>query len=143
MDTNLDALNQSITLQANQGKLSPNTAQSYLSSVSRVFEVATALEKADVFAVDLDELFDRFRGENGALGANTIASYESRVRAAIGAFSQHELTASSAPIAITPTVLSALTIPIRTGVVRVEGLPSDLTQSEANRIAAVVIAMAS
>jgi len=141
MANDLDTLNHFIEQQAAQGKLSANTAQSYLSSISRVFEAATSAEKADVLGLDLDALFARFRDKNSGLGANTVASYEGRVRAAINSFDQQDRTGTAFD-APPHSVMGTLAIPLRSGVVRIEGLPSDLTEAEANRIAKMVVAMA-
>lgn len=138
MNTDFETLVDFVGRQVVRGKLSPNTAQSYLSSLNRTFEVATDVERANVLAVDLEALFQRFRGANSALQDNTGASYEGRVRAAIKSFGDFvEKEADGVPM-----TMGTLSIPLRAGVVRIDGLPSDLTPVEANRIAAMIVAMA-
>lgn len=138
MKTDLDALMTFVERQKAAGKLSSNTAQSYTSSIQRVFEVAKAAELGDVLAADLEALFGRFRETNRGLGENTLTSYEGRVRAAITKFRENvDGLGEQLP------VQAPLSIPLRDSVVRIEGLPSDLTEAEARRIAAVIVAMAS
>lgn len=57
MRTDLDTLTHFIGQQLIRGKLTANTASSYHSSLSRVFEGATDAEKANVFNIDFEDLF--------------------------------------------------------------------------------------
>jgi hypothetical protein len=140
MVTDLDTLEHFVGQQAIRGKLTPNTAQSYLSSIGRTFASATEAERANVLRVDLDGLFKRFRDDNSTLGADTLRSYEGRVRAALGTFA--EFVKNEGKADILPLTMGTLAIPLRTGVIKIDGLPSDLTPIEANRIAAMIVAMA-
>lgn len=140
MQTDLDTLRHFIGQQLIRGKLTTNTANSYLSSIGRVFSAATAAEQANVIKLDLEDLFVRFRAANTDLGDNTATSYEGRVRAAINQFSS--FIAGGAGTGGEPTTMGTLAIPLRAGVVRIDGLPSDLTPAEANRIATMIVAMA-
>jgi hypothetical protein len=106
-----------------------------------VFSEASAAEQADVVKLDLEDLFTRFRAANTDLGDNTATSYEGRVRAAINQFSS--FIGGGGGAGGEPTTMGTLAIPLRTGVVRIDGLPSDLTPAEANRIATMIVAMAS
>jgi hypothetical protein len=140
MNSDLDTFIHFVGQQAIRGKLSRNTAQSYATSIGRVFESATESEKANVLAVDVEKLFERFRRANADLGSNTIASYEGRVSAAIQSFQK----AYGSPTEKAPKSLASgpLVIPLRSGAVRIEGLPDDLTEVEARKIAGVISAMA-
>jgi len=140
MQTDLDTLTHFVGQQLIRGKLTPNTANSYYSSLGRVFESASDAEKANVFNIDLDTLFARFRKANTDLGDNTAASYEGRVRAAINRFAEYAKTEGEADG--TPATMGTLAIPIRAGLVKIDGLPSDLTPAEASRIATMITAMA-
>lgn len=139
MQTDFDTLTHFVGQQLIRGKLTPNTANSYYSSLNRVFESATDPEKANVFNIDLDTLFARFRNSNTDLGDTTAASYESRVRAAINRFAEYAKTEG---MASGPATMGTLAIPIRAGLVKIDGLPSDLTPAEAARIATMITAMA-
>ncbi|CDX45350.1 hypothetical protein MPLSOD_90084 [Mesorhizobium sp. SOD10] len=140
MQTDFDTLTNFVGQQLIRGKLTPNTANSYHSSLNRVFECATDAEKANVFNIDLHALFARFRQANTDLGDSTAASYEGRVRAAIKSFAG--FIAAEGKISGTPATMGTLSIPIRAGLVKIDGLPSDLTAAEANRIATMIAAMA-
>lgn len=142
MAPDYDTLIHFIGQQAIRGVWTSNTAQSYLSSVSRVLECSDDDEKKNVLNIVLADLFQRFREKNSALGENTMESYEGRVSAAIKSFrGAHESwlrSGQSEPLQAAGT----LSIPLRAGTVRIDGLPGDLTQVEAKRIAGVVMAMA-
>jgi hypothetical protein len=140
MNPDLDTLLHFVGQQAIRGKLSRNTAQSYLSSIGRVFECATDPERANVLAMNHSDLFKRFRDMNSDLGSNTIASYEGRVRAAIQSF--QEAYGNREEIAPKSRASGPLVIPLRSGSVRIEGLPDDLTEAEARKVAGVISAMA-
>ncbi|MES0100520.1 hypothetical protein [Mesorhizobium sp. M0019] len=140
MRTDLNALEEFIGQQLIRNKLTANTANSYASSVSRVFSIATEGEKANVLNVDLESLYARFRAANDGIADKTAESYEGRVSAIRKQFADF---VSKESVGGGPTIMGTLAIPVRTGVVKVEGLPSDLTAAEANRIAAMITAMAS
>ena len=143
MKDSFDNLCSFVRRQVELGKLGANSAQSYLTSIDRVFESATDVEKADVLGIDLDALFTRFR-KNAGIQSNTIASYEGRVKAALNSFAKRNDAPGDegAPRHMYPT-MGTLTIPMRSGYVSIDGLPSDLTEAEARRVGAMIVAMAS
>ena len=140
MRTDLETLGEFIGQQLIRNKLTANTASSYASSVSRVFSIATDAEKANVLGVDLEDLYTRFRAANNGLADKTAESYEGRVSAILKQFAEFVAKEGAGD---GPTVMGTLAIPLRTGVIKVDGLPSDLTVAEAARIAAMITAMAS
>ena len=140
MRTDLETLGDFIGQQLIRNKLTANTASSYASSVSRVFSIATDAEKANVLGVDLEDLYTRFRAANNGLADKTAESYEGRVSAILKQFAEYVAKEGAGD---GPTVMGTLAIPLRTGVIKVDGLPSDLTVAEAARIAAMITAMAS
>ncbi|MEF2074793.1 hypothetical protein [Consotaella aegiceratis] len=140
MRTDLETLEAFIGQQLIRNKLTANTANSYASSVRQVFSIATDAEKANVLGVDIADLYARFRAANDGLADKTAESYESRVRAILKQFAEF---VSKEGADGGSTIMGTLAIPLRTGVVKVDGLPSDLTAAEATRIAAMITAMAS
>jgi hypothetical protein len=143
MQANLDQLTAFVRRRAKLGKLGANSAQSYLTSIERVFDVATDAEKADVLGANLDILFERFR-KHADLERNTMASYEGRVKAAINNYLKYVRTGEERePTDEVAGDASALIIPLRSGSVSISGLPNDLTEAEARKVAGVIMAMAS
>lgn len=140
MRTDLETLGDFIGQQLIRNKLTTNTANSYASSVSRVFSIATDAEKANVLGVDIEDLYARFRAANDGLADKTAESYEGRVSAILKQFAEFVAKEGAGGRS---TIMGTLAIPLRTGVVKVDGLPSDLTVAEATRIAAMITAMAS
>ncbi|WP_429818440.1 hypothetical protein [Ensifer sp. B1-9] len=139
MRTDLETLGDFIGQQFIRNKLATNIAKSYASSVSRVFSIATAAEKATVLGVDIEDLYARFRAANDRLADKTAESYEGRLSAILKQFAEFVAKEGAGG---GPTIMGTLAIPLRTGVVKVDGLPSDLTVAEATRIAAMITAMA-
>ncbi|KQT01683.1 hypothetical protein ASG42_27140 [Rhizobium sp. Leaf391] len=140
MRTDLETLGDFIGQQLIRNKLTTNTANSYASSVSRVFSIATDAEKANVLGVNIEDLYVRFRAANDGLANKTAESYEGRVSAILNQFAEFVAKEGAGGGS---TIMGTLAIPLRTGVVKVDGIPSDLTVAEATRIAAMITAMAS
>jgi hypothetical protein len=151
-----------------KGLMNLSTAQSRKAAVNAVLGVLDPAELEDVRKLDIDEVMQRFQNLKGtSFKPESIKVYRSRVANAINDFqlwkadpssfkpfsaskphtgakpkerskaSQNHAEDQIDPLAVT------FPIPIRPGtVVKIVGLPGDLTKAEASRIANVIQALA-
>lgn len=148
-----------------------STIRARKASLSKVATVLTVEERSDVFNLDLEKVgrrFARLRGENYT--EDSLKSYLSRVRVTIEEFqlflegsgeTRLEWLSEDLPkkaLKKRPAFLkpirehsvrtarfedSILPVPIREDLtVQIQGLPFDLSKAEANKIANVILAMA-
>ena len=153
-----------------KGLMSPNTISSRRAAASKVLAILDNEEAQDVTKLDVDDLMRRFgykEGKNYTPGS--LQTYASRLRSALDDFKVYvdepmnfrpgvqprerrksepkrdaPPAASPPPAAVAATPANALSIPIRPDkTILVQGLPYDLTEAEATKIANVIRAMAS
>lgn len=162
---------------SDKGLLKQQTAASRKAVVNKVFETLDDEDRANVLALDLDDVMNRFINKVGnKYSPGSLQTYKSRLNSTLDDFQAYKenpmgfrpsvvsrssrrnksattedpVTAQSNSLApaihqsttmARPTMPSAdiLPIPLRDGlVVRIQGLPHDLTLSEAKKIATVV-----
>lgn len=157
---------------AQKGMMAPATVQARKAAVGKVFGVLSADEIVDVTQVDLDSVMARFHNLQGRnYTPDSLVTYKSRVRSTLDDFAAYienplgykpnspnrerkprtsgggRAAASGAKPSTqqqepSPST-NILPIQIRPDlVVRIHGVPFDLTETEARRIANVIIAMA-
>jgi hypothetical protein len=169
-DYSVKSLVEFLEYAANKGLLNKSTANAKRIAVERIFEVAEEAERDDVRTVDLSSLMHRFMNLAGAgFKPDSLSTYQSRVKSGIDEFlawranpmafrpskrgvgkkpkspqqAQVEVQAPAPKVASSAPATLSLPIPIRADLtVQVNGLPFDLTKSEATKIANVVLAMA-
>jgi hypothetical protein len=157
---------------AQKGLMAPNTISARKAAVNKVLAILDDDDAQDVTALDVDDLMRRFgyrEGKNYTPGS--LQTYGSRLRAALDDFKAYVENPMSFRPGVQPrerrkpeprrdsapdeTALpspqtshaappaNALSIPIRPDkAILVQGLPYDLTEAEANKIANVIRAMA-
>jgi len=151
------------------GRVRLTTAQSRKASASKVLNVLNQSEAEDVSSIDVDEVMSRFVEIHGQeYGADSLASYKSRLRTALEQFRGHlanpvnsrssndirdtlhqenrtGFADGSTPEGRRPIriINEVLPIAIRADLtVYIQGLPFDLSEAEARKIGAVVTALA-
>jgi len=147
------------------------TAANRKAAVSKVLGVLPSSEAADVTTLDLDDVMRRFTNLEGrGYTPGSLTTYLSRLKSAVDDFklylenpmgfrpnvqqrerrkvesrkepSPTEINVPNRP-SLEMQISNALSIPIRMDVtVSIQGLPYDLTESEAAKIANVIRAMA-
>jgi hypothetical protein len=157
---------------SNKGLMAKATAANRKAAVSKVLGILPSAEASDVTTLDLDEVMRRFTNLEGkGYTPGSLTTYLSRLRSAIDDFklylenpmgfrpsvqprerrkveNRKDVTASESKAsprqpAIEVPISNALSIPIRLdATVLVQGLPYDLTENEAAKIANVIRAMA-
>lgn len=157
---------------AEKGMMAPATVQARKAAVGKVLGVLAADEVMDVTQVELDTVMARFHNLQGRnYTPDSLTTYKSRVRSTLDDFaayldnplgykpnspnkerkprasvsvrSSQSSSRSSAPASETSSPANILPIQIRPDlIVRIHGVPFDLTETEARRIANVIIAMA-
>lgn len=155
---------------AEKGLMARNTAIARKAAANKVLGILSNDEAQDVTILDLDSVMHRFANLEGrSYTPGSLTTYFSRVRSALDDFrlyldkplsfrpgvQQRErrkpevrqetpLMVAGETTGITPTAAAnSLTIPIRPNtVIVVHGLPYDLSESEATKIANVIRAMA-
>jgi hypothetical protein len=156
---------------AEKGMMAPATVQARKAAVGKVLGVLSEDEVADVTGLDLESVMARFHNLQGRnYTTDSLITYKSRVRSTLDEFAsyldnplgyrpnnpnkerkprvQAGRSTSSSPRPSTPaseTLGTGNILPIQVRpdlVVRIQGIPFDLTETEARRIANVIIAMA-
>jgi len=154
-----------------KGLMNRATAQARKAAVNKVLGILDENEAEDVSNLDLDKIMTRFLNlEGGKYTPGSLSIYKSRVKSAIEDFLRYQKdplnfrpanqtsalrtdkpkpTASNvAPrnqpvVDAPPASVNIIPIPLRPDLtIKIQGLPFDLTPSEANKIANVIRAMA-
>jgi len=161
-----------------KGLMNDATARGRKAAVAAMFSVLDETERADVTAVDLDELAIRFLNKRGGeFQPSSVKVYKARVASALADFKKYRADPLNFKVGIAPKPKTEKTssqpkgkqpvrpvspqsqqqpigaflnpsefvfpVPIRPNtVVKIVGLPSDLSKQEAARIANVITALA-
>lgn len=171
-DYSADAFFRFMDMVKDKGLLNPNTAQSRKAAGNKMLGMLEPDEKQDLREIDLDQLHERFANKSGAdYTPSSLQVYKSRFKSALDDFvswvdnpsafrpstSKRDAAPRRNPKPKGKEVGTALDeqigrsspgdfpiyVPIREDVViRVTGIPSDLTEKEAGKIAAVIQAYA-
>jgi hypothetical protein len=155
-----------------KGLMAPNTISSRKAAASKVLAILDGKESQDVTKLDVDDLMRRFGHQEGKnYTPGSLQTYASRLRAALEDFKTYAdepmsfrpgvqprerrkpepkrdaaaMTPQPGPQAASVVLpLNALSIPIRPDkAILGQGLPYDVTEAEATKIANVIRAMAS
>lgn len=156
---------------SDKGLMAKATAAARKAAASRVLGILSDAEAEDVTALNLDDVMRRFTNLEGrGFTPGSLTTYQSRLRSALDDFkvyldnplnfrpgvqprerrkpeTRKETSSTASPelrasVAATPPP-NALMIPIRPdATIIVQGLPYDLTDAEAAKIAAIIRAMA-
>jgi hypothetical protein len=155
-DRSLGGLTTFLDYLSSKGLMAKNTAAGRKAACGKVLGVLDPEEQSDVLNLDLDDAMTRFINLEGrAYTPNSLNVYKSRVASSLSDFASYLQN----PAAFKPSTASkksngesakrsgpsanVFPIPIRADVVvRINGLPFDLTPAEAEKIASVVKAMA-
>mgnify|MGYP003661686593 CR=1 FL=1 len=171
-DYSADAFFRFMDMVKDKGLLNPNTAQSRKAAGNKMLALLEPDEKQDLREIDLDHLHERFANKSGTdYTPNSLQVYKSRFKSALddfvswvdnpSAFRPSTSKRESAPrqnskpksrkpsstVAEPPGRSSPddfpIYVPIREDVVvQITGVPADLTDKEAGKIAAVIQAYA-
>lgn len=154
----LNELLEFISYSAEQGWLKAPTAAARKAAINRVFAVLSSAEAADVQNLDVDEILERFRKNEGSkIAETTLLAYEGRVTSSweefhrwlespenfrSGVVTRERSLAANQDGPFGQIKSSQVDIPLRRNLtISVQGLPFDLKKSEAEKIANVVLAM--
>ena len=171
-DYSADAFFRFMDMVKNKGLLNPNTAQSRKAASNKMLDMLEPNEKQDLREIDIDHLHERFENKLGsAYNPSSLQVYKSRFKSALEDFiswvdnpsafrpstTKRENTQRPAAKPKNKRVRSStgepagqsspadfpIYVPIRSDlVVQITGVPADLTDAEASKIAAVIQAYA-
>ncbi len=171
-DYSTEALLQFLDYLSNKGLMNKKTVQARKASCNKMLSILDESESSDLRQVNIDDIANRFGNLEGSkYKPNSLLVYKSRLTKALDDFMRYKdnpstfvtgadskrtktkkpdkITTEIKPIdSFTDNVKTGqgtfnIPIPLRTGcIIQLNGVPTDLTASEANKIAKVVVALA-